>query len=60
MAGGLRHRGVAAFVQRHFAARLGEHQRLPSAGNAGADDADGRGSEYAKLRLIHLSVPSPA
>ncbi len=40
MAGGLRHRGVAALVQRDLAAGLGEHQRLPGADDAGADDID--------------------
>ena len=41
VAGGLRHRGVTALVQRDGAAGLREQQRLPRAGNACADDGNG-------------------
>ena len=41
MAGGLRHRRVAALMQRDVVAGLREQQRLPGAGNAGADDGYG-------------------
>jgi hypothetical protein len=38
MAGGVAHAGIAALMQRHGVAGLGQHQRLPSAGNASAND----------------------
>ena len=41
VAGGQHHRLVAALVQRHGVAGLREQQRLPGAGNAGADDGNG-------------------
>ena len=41
VAGGEHHRRVAALVQRDVVAGLREQQRLPGAGNAGADDGNG-------------------
>ena len=41
MAGGLRHRVVAALVERDGVTGLREQQRLPSAGNACTDHRDG-------------------
>jgi len=42
VAGGEHHRLVAALMQRDIVAGLREQQRLPGAGNAGADDGNGR------------------
>ena len=60
MAGRLRHRGVAALMQRDVVAGLREQQRLPCAGNAGADHGNGglpplrTGNARAVIRtLIH-------
>ena len=41
VAGGERHLGVAALIQRDGVAGLREQQRLPRAGNARADDGNG-------------------
>ena len=55
MAGGQRHRGVTALVQSDGVAGLREQQRLPCAGNAGADDGYGG----IPPRLSTLKHPCP-
>ena len=59
MAGGMRHRGVAALVQGHGMAGLREQQRLPCAGNACAYDGDG-GFPPLAWYVCYIPVPSPA